>query len=78
MNQDEEVNVEPCVKNLKRMYDLNHKEVYGLLIGLRGTIFNVFKKISKDIKLSKSLSDKIVKIVVNWSANILNYIIFII
>lgn len=78
IEQDEEVNVEkrtiyePCIKDLKRMYDINNIQVYGLLIGARGTIFNTFEKIRKDLKLPKLLSDKIIKIVLNWSARILH------
>lgn len=77
--QDEEVNLEkqkiyePCINDLKRMYGINNIQVFGLIFGARGTIFNSFEKIRKDLSLPKSLSDKIVNIILNWSVKILNH-----
>jgi len=79
IEQDDEVNLEkrkiyePCIPDLKAMYDLNQIHVYGLLFGARGTIFNTYEKIRKDLSLPKSLSDKIVKIILDWSVKILHY-----
>lgn len=54
------------------MYDLNEIQVYGLLFGARGNIFNTFENIRKDLALPKLLSEKIVKLILNWSVRILH------
>lgn len=63
---------EPCIPDLKSMYDLNQVQVIGLLFGARGTIFNTYEKVRKELSLPKTLSDKIVKIILNWSVKILH------
>lgn len=34
---------EPSIPHLKRMFDINNIQVYGLLIGAGGAIFNIKK-----------------------------------